>query len=386
MLLSTLTRRLTYANVTSTACLFLLLGGSAYAATAITGSDVRNGSLTGADVRDHSLLARDFKAGELPRGPQGDPGPPGPAGPEGDPGPAGLKGDPGPAGPQGEPGGKVSPPPASREPVGRLVLPGIAGDGPQGAIVVRGLAWANVLAGDGAAGGGATAKVQWGDMVVAKAPDRSSPQLWKLAATGQQLATAKVELLAPGAQSPYATYSLKAVKVSRFSTLGSGDERRDEVALRFDPAVQPNPVFAFDSGAPLPAPSEPRVGRMTVDGIPGEAPLVLDAWNVSQTNPTLFGPFVVSKAVDGASPALLARHASGQHIPKVTIKLLQPGSETIYTTYVLTDVVVTSLAVVGDARPLERLGLTAARIESTTPVAGGEPIRSCFDSKLNASC
>jgi type VI protein secretion system component Hcp len=376
MPLSNLTRRLTYANVTSTACLFILLGGSAYAATAITGSDVRNGSLTGADVRDHSLRARDFRAGELPRGPKGDTGP------------AGAKGDPGPAGPAGEsaPAVKVTPPAASREPLGRLVLPGIAGDGPQGAIEVRSMAWSNVLDGDAAWGGGASAQTQWGDVVVSKAPDRSSPQLWKLAATGQQLATAKLELLAPGAQSPYATYSLKAVKVTRFSTLGSGEERRDEVALHFDPAVQSNPAMAFDAAAPLPAPSEPRVGRMTVEGIPGEATLVLDAWNVGQANPTMFGPFVVSKAIDGASPALLARHASGQHIPKVTIKLLQPGSETVYTTYVLTDVVVASLAVVGDARPLERLGLAAARVESTTPVAGGEPIRSCWDRKLNAGC
>jgi len=377
MLLSNLTRRLTYANVMSTACLFILLGGSAYAATAITGSDVRNGSLTGSDVRDHSLRARDFRAGELPRGPEGARGP------------AGPKGDQGPGGPQGEPGaagGKLDPPAASREPVGRLVLPGIAGDGPQGAIEIRSLAWANVLTGDWASGGGATAKPQWGDMVLAKAPDRSSAQLWKLAATGQQLATAKLELSAPGAQSPYATYSLKAVKATSFSTLGSGEERRDEVALHFDPAVQPNPAFTFDPAAPLPAAGEPRVGRMTVDGIAGEAALVLDAWDVSPANPLLFGPFVVSKAVDGASPALLSRFASGQHIPKVTIKLLQPGSETISTTYVLTDVVVSSLAVVGDARPLERLGLSAARVESTTPVAGEEPIRSCWDRKLNASC
>jgi len=382
MPLSNLTRRLTYANVTSTACLFILLGGSAYAATAITGSDVRNGSLTGADVRDHSLRAHDFRAGELTRGSKGDSGPAGPAGPKGDPGPAG------PAGPTGEPGtaGKVDPPAASRQPVGRLILPGIAGDGPQGAIEVRSLAWSNVLSGDAATGGGATAKAQWGDVVVAKAPDRSSPRLWKLAATGQQLATAKLELLAPGAQSPYATYSLKAVEVARFSTLGAGEQRRDEVALHFDPAVQPNPVFAFDSAAPLPVASEPRVGRMTVDGIPGETALVLDAWNVGQANPAVFGPFVVSKPVDGTSLALLGRFASGQHIPKVTIKLLEPGSEAVYTTYVLTDVVVSSFAVVGDARPLERLGLDAARVESTTPVPGGEPIRSCYDRKLYASC
>jgi len=376
MPLNALTRRLTYANVTSTACLFILLGGSAYAATAITGRDIRNGSLSGADVRDHSLRARDFRAGELPRGPKGDAGP---AGPQGDAGAAGAVGEPGPA-------GEISPPAASREPVGRLILPGIVGDGPQGAIEVRALGWSNVLSGDGASGAGTTGKAQWGDVVVAKAPDRSSPQLWKLAATEQQLATAKLQLVARSAQSPYATYSLKAVKVTRFSTLGSGEERRDEVALHFDPAVQPNPVFAFDSAAPLPVSSQPQVGRMTVDGIPGETALVLDAWSVSRATPTLFGPFEVSKAVDGASPALLGRFASGQHIPKVTIKLLQPGTETVYTTYVLTDVVVSSFALIGDARPLERLGLDAARVESTTPVTGGEPIRSCWDRKLNASC
>jgi len=85
--------------------LFAALGGSSYAAVAITGKQVRDGSLsgrdvhnaslTGQDVRDASLRAGDFKPGELPAGPQcpkGDPGPrgePGPPGPAGDPGPAG---------------------------------------------------------------------------------------------------------------------------------------------------------------------------------------------------------------------------------------------------------------------------------------------------------
>src|SRR5439155_2524679 len=107
-----------------------------------------------------------------------------------------------------------------------------------------------------------------------------STQLWKLAASGQQLASAKLELLAPGASAPYATYTLKAVKVSRFSTLGSGDERRDEVALHFDAAAQPNPVFAFDAAAPLPAAAEPGIRTMTVDGIPGQVPLLPDWWSV----------------------------------------------------------------------------------------------------------
>lgn len=78
--------RVTYANVVSTLCLFLLLGGGAYAAATIGASDIKtdavrsrhikNGevqdpdlarnSVGSAKVRDGSLLARDFKPGQLP--------------------------------------------------------------------------------------------------------------------------------------------------------------------------------------------------------------------------------------------------------------------------------------------------------------------------------
>jgi hypothetical protein len=69
-------------------------GGSATAATLITGKSVKDGTLTGRDVKDRSLTSKDFK-GSLPSGPSG---PSGPAGPAGSAGPAG------PAGPQGERG------------------------------------------------------------------------------------------------------------------------------------------------------------------------------------------------------------------------------------------------------------------------------------------
>ena len=95
-------RRLTYANVVATLALFAALGGSSYAAISITGKQVRDGSLSGRDVRnatltsqdvhDQSLLARDFKAGQLPAGPQG---PKGDAGPQGPVGPVGAPGLPG---------------------------------------------------------------------------------------------------------------------------------------------------------------------------------------------------------------------------------------------------------------------------------------------------
>ncbi|HLM08217.1 MAG TPA: hypothetical protein VK307_00805 [Thermoleophilaceae bacterium] len=96
------TIRLTYSNVVASLALFAALGGSSYAAVAITGKQVRDNSLTGRDihnaslttkdVRDQSLLASDFRAGQLPAGPQGQKGDPGP---KGDPG---ARGEPGIAG------------------------------------------------------------------------------------------------------------------------------------------------------------------------------------------------------------------------------------------------------------------------------------------------
>jgi hypothetical protein len=121
-------RRLSYANVLSTFAVFLALGGTSYAAVAITGRDVQNSSLTGHDVEDGSLtsrdvrnssltgrqikhsslgttdiangtlLSQDFKAGELPAGPQG------PSGERGDEGPTGLTGAPGAEGVEGAAG------------------------------------------------------------------------------------------------------------------------------------------------------------------------------------------------------------------------------------------------------------------------------------------
>jgi hypothetical protein len=94
-MLERLRPRLTYANVVSTVCLFILLGGSAFAAAKLTGRDIKNNSLTGRDVKTNSLTGRDvrglrridFARGQGPRdgapGAKGDQGPAGPAGPTG---------------------------------------------------------------------------------------------------------------------------------------------------------------------------------------------------------------------------------------------------------------------------------------------------------------
>ena len=58
-------RHPTYADVVSTLCLVMLLGGTAYAATQVTGKDIKNSSVTGKDVKDKSLTGRDVKDGSV---------------------------------------------------------------------------------------------------------------------------------------------------------------------------------------------------------------------------------------------------------------------------------------------------------------------------------
>jgi hypothetical protein len=65
--------------------LLLALGGTGYAAS----QALPRNSVTSVQVKDRSLLARDFKAGQLPRGAAGPAGPAGAAGPAGPAGPAG---------------------------------------------------------------------------------------------------------------------------------------------------------------------------------------------------------------------------------------------------------------------------------------------------------
>jgi hypothetical protein len=88
-------------TVIASIALIAALGGTSYAASTITssdiknntiksadvrnssltGKDVKNSSLTSGDIKNGSLLAKDFQAGQTPgAGPQGPPGPRGPAG------------------------------------------------------------------------------------------------------------------------------------------------------------------------------------------------------------------------------------------------------------------------------------------------------------------
>lgn len=89
--------RLSPATVISVIALFVALGGTGYAVTSLPSNSVgtkqlKANAVTSAKVKDGSLLGADFKAGQLPAGPQGPAGPKGSAGQAGAAGPAGHEG------------------------------------------------------------------------------------------------------------------------------------------------------------------------------------------------------------------------------------------------------------------------------------------------------
>ena len=88
---------LSYANVVSTICLFVVFGGTAYAATTLPNKSVGSAQLkanavTSEKVQDGALLRKDFKAGQLLAGPRGSVGATGAPGAQGPGGPQGAQG------------------------------------------------------------------------------------------------------------------------------------------------------------------------------------------------------------------------------------------------------------------------------------------------------
>ncbi|HET6998471.1 MAG TPA: hypothetical protein VFI03_07760 [Solirubrobacterales bacterium] len=82
--------KLTYANVISTLCLFMLLGGGAYAATqlpknSVGAKQIKNGAITGKEIKKGTIDASKLTASAVAtlKGTKGDLGPVGPQGTQG---------------------------------------------------------------------------------------------------------------------------------------------------------------------------------------------------------------------------------------------------------------------------------------------------------------
>jgi hypothetical protein len=105
-MLDRLRPRLTFANVVSAVTLFVLLGGSAYAAVELSRNDVKRkhiarDAVTAPKVKNGSLRLEDFGRGQLPSGTDGAQGQ---KGDRGEPGAQGIQGATGEDGDSGAPG------------------------------------------------------------------------------------------------------------------------------------------------------------------------------------------------------------------------------------------------------------------------------------------
>jgi hypothetical protein len=162
-------RRLLRRHTTAVAylALFAALGGSAYAATTITGTNIKDGTLTGRDVKNRSLDANKLSTNAISslRGQRGPAGPQGPRGATGERGPAGSAGA---AGPKGETGPQGPAGPAGASGISgweyRVSSPGVSIPGNSG-----GLAQIDCPGGKKALGGGG-ASSSYGTYLAASAP------------------------------------------------------------------------------------------------------------------------------------------------------------------------------------------------------------------------
>jgi type VI protein secretion system component Hcp len=377
-------RHLSYANVLSTACLFIVLGGTSYAALAVTGKDVKRETLTGANVKDGSLLRKDFKKGQLPRGRRGQ------SGAQGAPGSQGPQGPPGPGGGTG-----AAPPAVAPAPVGqRLTITRSSG----APIVFPVLSSSFDGSMEGTSGGGSgSSKAAYEDLVLTKPPDATAHELLEETIENTHFPAARLEFIAPGSGSASASIELGETFITNFANKGSGESRTQSVNLKVgDPQnlTTSPPKLTWAAGATgLPVGAQ-KVGEMTIAGLSGTIDLFSVDWGLKQTGTlggggagkAAFGDLAVVKAVDASSPALLKAMKLGTTFPKAEVRLLQPGSASLSTRYTLTEVQVTDYRLtVGSIAP-EALKLGYRTIEQGVPGPGGTELKSCWDLLLNTDC
>jgi type VI protein secretion system component Hcp len=258
----------------------------------------------------------------------------------------------GPPGPQGPAGG---PPALHTEVVGQLTLSGVNGAAP---LAIRGFSW-GASSTDGGAGGGAGGKTTIDDVTLVRTMDAVSPVLVGNAESGLHHQTAVIDLFTPGAQAPYARYTLTDVVVARIAQSG------DDETISLHPAQVAEQLLAGSTPPVLPAGAE--IGTLTLDGIADVMPISGDGFAVdgpSGLTPATIHPLRVDLA-HGANAAKLALDAlTGIHLKTATVK-------TSKATYLLTDVAVRSIhedaTGAAGSIPTERITLDAAQVQVTAP-------------------
>lgn len=157
-------------------------------------------------------------------------------------------------------------------------LDGIKGEatdkGYEGAIRASSIHMDLKNAGGTTATGGATAgKAQFGDFVVTKPVDSSSPQLFMNCATGKLIRNAVISLRKPGGEGvEFLKYTLTDVMISSVSVSASGDAPTEQVSLSYSRIeIEYKPIGADGkAGAPVKSSYDLKSGKAVSAGTTGD--------------------------------------------------------------------------------------------------------------------
>jgi type VI protein secretion system component Hcp len=207
--------------------------------------------------------------------------------------------------------------------------------------------------GTGSTGAGA-GKVTFAPLTIVKRLDASSPLLTQLATGGTASGSLTVDLVKPGAATPYRRYTAAAAFVT-----GVEQDAPDAGGRPAETVTLEAAGYTVQAPAGPPQPVADPIGRITFeDGgtTLGPVPVYRSSFGVTASSSTgsqgsgagagkaTFGDFTVRKSLDAASGPLLQATLAGTHFSSAKLELFDAaGRTTVRQTYDLSDVTVTSL-------------------------------------------
>ena len=215
--------------------------------------------------------------------------------------------------------------------------------------------------------GQATGQVRHEVLEVTRPIDPLTPPLFDMLVKSTNAPTATLELLSTavegGKPQVYMTYQFTNARLSSWI-----NESSETVALFYQTVV----MKPGTGGLPA-RPATEVVGQMSVAGgapvpivgIKSEVIAPFDAATGLASGKRQHKPFVVRRAIDDRSEALLGSITSNALLTEVKIELVQPGAATPYATYTLRNATIASYhhSGAGGSAPIEEVAFTYQAID-----------------------
>ncbi len=211
-------------------------------------------------------------------------------------------------------------------------------------IPVQSFSWGMVVP-QSASTGQATGQARHNPLQIIKPIDANSPTLFSMLVNGENLSSAKLDLLNSGG-APYLTYNFANASVGNWD-----DDTSEKLTLYY----QSFTASLVKAARPV-APAGQVIGQLTVPSLgTGSMPIVgFATGTISPRDPATglatgkrqHKPVTIRRAIDGWDPAVLTKVAQGSAFPTVIVELQRPdanGAMQTYATYTYTNAVPSSV-------------------------------------------